>query len=303
MVRIHCRMIAVALCCTMASCSDGTPDESAGDSQPIAESLTAANPSSAELSENPVDASPMIDGLWSGTWGGGSPNTRGIVFQPVISQLFIEGDHVELSNFHQWRKLDGTVRFDNSSRKMLLITTTTERDPTTPKVISFAYDIQGDRLTLTGLDGHAVSFTRIRAAQLPQANVQVEFVEAAGITDTGDLLVNTFTQLRAGRTGSTYFRPTRRSLKTNQATVRLLEESGWKNVAVAEAGKRIRKSMPVVIAYRDDERPSPVQSSELWVETGPPPPDSEAVWHTLSSILRPGTLVFVLSSRENVPQP
>jgi len=303
MVRIHWHMIAVALCCTMAACSDGTPDESAGDSQTIAESSTAANPSPTALSENSVDASPTIDGLWSGTWGGGSPNTRGIVFQPVISQLFIEGDHVELSNFHEWRKLDGTVRFDNSSRKMLLITTTTERDQTTPKVISFAYDIQGDRLTLTALDGHAVSFTRVHAAQLPQANVQVEFVEAAGITDTGDLLVNTFTQLRAGRTGSTYFRPTRRSLKTNQATVRLLEESGWKNVAVAEAGKRIRKSMPVVVAYRDDDRQSPVQSSELWAETGPPSPDSEAVWHTLSSILRPGTLVFVLSSRENVPQP
>ena len=308
MVRIHWQMIAVIFCCSMTSCTDGGPDESTNHPPPISDTTPGTTkPPSAVSPDKSVDESPLIDGLWSGTWGGGIPNTRGIVFQPVISQLLVEGDHVELDNFHHWRRLQGTVRFDKAGKKMVLTTSGTNADQSTPKVVSFAYDItyniQSVELTLSDDDGHAVSFQRLHTAQLPLADVQVELLEATGITKTGDLLVNAFTQLRAGPNGSVYYRPTKRSLKTSKATVRLLEESGWKDMSIAEAGRRIRKPMPVVIAYKDDDVPAPNRDNALWTETGSPQPDSEAVWHTLASTLRAGTLVFVLSSRENVPQP
>jgi len=63
------------------------------------------------------------------------------------------------------------------------------------------------------------------------------------------------------------------------------------------------RSTPVVVAYRHDDRPSPHQLHRLWKEMGAPSPDSAAVSRTFSRILRPGTLVFILSARENVPHP
>ena len=44
-------------------------------------------------------------------------------------------------------------------------------------------------------------------------------------------------------------------------------------------------------------------SSELLQDLGSPMPDSEAVRQTLSRLLRPGTLVFVLPASESIPQP
>jgi hypothetical protein len=85
--------------------------------------------------------------------------------------------------------------------------------------------------------------------------------------------------------------------------VRLVRESGWESVTVDEARKLIRKSTPVVVAYRDGDRASRNQNHTLWKESGSPLPDSEQVWRTFSRILRPGTLVFILSARENVARP
>jgi hypothetical protein len=36
---------------------------------------------------------------------------------------------------------------------------------------------------------------------------------------------------------------------------------------------------------------------------GAPAPDSDAVVQTFARLLKPGTLIFVLSARENVPVP
>jgi len=59
----------------------------------------------------------------------------------------------------------------------------------------------------------------------------------------------------------------------------------------------------VVVTYRHDDRPSPLQLYELWKDMGSPVPDSAAVSQTFARLLRPGTLVFILSARENVPEP
>jgi hypothetical protein len=267
-------MLAVAICLIGVSC----PDVAAQD---------------------PPSDSKVIEGLWSGSWGGGERD--GVVFQPVRAELVIQGDHVEMYGFRNASRLTGTVRLDAGARRMRI--TPTAGGLPAPKVIDYTYEIKGDLLTL--IDGDAVSTTlqKHRVVQSPLANAQVEFIAATGIDDSGDLLVTEFTVLRAGRSGATYFQPVDRSLKTNQATMLLVQEAGLKKVTVGEARGLIRKSAPVVVTYRRDDRPSPEQFHELWKDTGSPMPDNEVVWQTFARLLRPGTLVFVLSARENVPRP
>lgn len=134
-------------------------------------------------------------------------------------------------------------------------------------------------------------------------NAAIEFVAATEINDAGDLLVTEFTVLRAGRTGATYFQPANRSLKTAQATVLLVQDAGLKAVTLDEARRLIRVTTPVAVSYRQEDRPAPHQFHELWKDMGPSPPDSAAVRQTFARMLRPGTLVFILSARENVPLP
>ena len=101
------------------------------------------------------------------------------------------------------------------------------------------------------------------------------------------------------------FDPLDRKLKTRQATVFLVEEAGLKKITVDDARRRVGQPTPVVVACRDEERPAPagMQLYRLWTDVGSPMPDSEAVLRTFSRVLRPGTLVFILSARENVPVP
>lgn len=283
MIRRDLRIIAVALCLVGGLYSHATP----------------AHPASE--SKQPVTDSKAIEGLWSGAWGGGGRN--GVVFHPVLTELLIEGDHVELHGFRNVDRLTGTVRFDARAKQLQITPKADDAGQPAPKTINYTYEIKGDELTLIDSDEFPISLTRIRVARDPLGNAQVEFVAASGINDAGDLLVTAYAALRAGQTGTTYHRPENRSLKTKQATVHLVQESGSKKITVDEARGLIRESTPVVIAYRDDNRRRSHQFHKLWKETGSPMPDSEAVWRTFSRILRPGTLVFVLSARENVPQP
>ena len=277
MVRRNMRMLAVAVCLVGVACPDDvTAQDPAGDAK-------------------------AIEGLWSGSWGFGVAN--GVVFQPVLAELFIKGNHIELHGFRSVGNLTGTVRLDAGAKRMRITPTAPAGGQPAPKAIEYAYEIMGDRLTLTDGDKVPVVLQKHRVAENPLANARVELVTATGINDAGDLLVTEFTVLRAGRVGATYFQPENRSLKTKQATVFLVQEAGVKKVTIDEARRLIRESTPVVVSYRQDDRPSPHQFHELWKDMGPPPPDSEAARQIYSRILRPGTLVFVLSARENVPVP
>ncbi len=276
MVGSNPQMIAVALCLAGFLCAAAAFENLASDSKPI-------------------------EGLWYGSWGGGEAD--GVTCQPVIAELFISGDHVEVYGMRNVDRLSGTVRFDTSTRQMQITPAAGEDDQPRPKAIQYMYELKGDALTLIDSDKFSISFERVRVAQDPLGNAHVELVEATGINDAGDLLVTEFTVLQAGRAGVVYHRPENRSLKTRQATVRLVRESGWENVTVDEARKLICKSTPVVVAYRDDDRAPRHQNHTLWTETGSPLPDGEEVWRTFSRILRPGTLVFILSARENAAQP
>jgi hypothetical protein len=241
-----------------------------------------------------------IEGLWSGAWGGGGVN--GVIYQPVTAELFIKGNHVELQGFPKVDDVTGTVRFDARNRQVQ-ITPAAAAAGQRANVIVYTCEIKADELVLTDKDKFSISLHRHRVARNPPANAQVDLVAATGINDEGDLLVTEFRVLRAGRDGATYFQPVDRSLKTKQATVLLVHNSGCKEVTIDEARRLIRQPTPVAVAYRHDDLPSQHQLHQLWKESGPPVPDSEAVFRTYSRILRPGTLVFVLSASENVPVP
>jgi hypothetical protein len=245
--------------------------------------------------------SQAIEGLWLGSFGGGSRD--GVVFQPVIVELFIKGDQVELSHFRNVGNLAGTLRLETSARRMHITRADKSGGEPKPKAIEYVYELKGDNLKLIDSDKFPITLQRVRVAQKPLANAEVELVAATGINDAGDLLVTELTELRAGRAGATYFQPQKRSLKTKQATVLVVQEIGCKKIRLAEARKLIRESMPVAVTYRHDDRPAPDQLHLLWKVMGPPAPDSDVVAQTFARTLRPGTLVFILSARENVAMP
>jgi hypothetical protein len=219
-----------------------------------------------------------------------------------VAELFIKGDHVELNGVPNVGRLAGTVRLDAGAKRMRITPTDAGGTGAAPKAIEYAYEIKGDKLTLIDGDTVPISLERRRVTENPLADVRLDFFAASAINDAGDLLVTEFTALRAGRVGATYFQPASRSLKTKGASVLLVQETGLKKVTVAEARRLVRDPTLVAVSYRQDD-PSPHHLHELWTDMGPASPDSEAVGKTFARMLRQGTMIFILSARENVPVP
>jgi hypothetical protein len=92
-------------------------------------------------------------------------------------------------------------------------------------------------------------------------------------------------------------------MPTREAAVFLIEASGLKRIAIEEARRLLGEPTPVAIAYRNDRGLPPPPSRELWRMMGAPAPDGDAVARTFARVLRPGTLVFILSGRPSGPQP
>jgi hypothetical protein len=260
------------------------------------------------LSQNPASQSKpalvdlkSIQGLWSGSWGGGGDGR--VVMQPVIAELLIDGEQVEVNGFPDVNSLAGKVSLRTDTKRIQITPATKAEGEPTPKTVQYAYQLDGNRLILTDSRGVSIALERVLTVQDPVGNAQVEVVAAKGIDEAGNLLVTEFTVLRGRRADATYYRPEARVLKTKQSTILLIQEADWKEITIAEARARIREATPVAVIYRDQDQPSLRQTHALWQEAGPPVPDSIAVGRTLSKILRPGTLVFVLSARENAPQP
>lgn len=241
-----------------------------------------------------------FEGLWYGSWGGGDVN--GVVFQPVVAELFIQADHAELSGFPNANTISGTIQVD-ARAKRVQITPATKTDGQELEAVKYAYRLKDGNLTLIDAGHISVTLEKYVVVQDPLANAAVEFVAATGINDAGDLLVTEFTMLRAGRAGTAYFRPSSRPLTTRQAAVFLVKDAGMKEVTIAEARGLIRGATPVVVAYRHDNDLLRRGHHRLWSDVGKPIPDSELVLRTYSRVLRPGTLVFILSARENTVVP
>jgi hypothetical protein len=242
-----------------------------------------------------------IEGLWHGSWGGGE--VQGTVYQPVLAELWIRGDQVELVGFRGAPPLIGTATIDESARRLRITPKAERNGPPAPKALDYTYELKADQLDLIGDDSFAITLHRRPVVESPLADVQVEFVAADGIDDAGNLQVTRFGELRAGSAGTILHEPRHESLKTEDAVVFLARERDLKKIRIEKARGLIRERTPVVVAYRRDDRQPLPRQHELWSDEGPAAPDGEAVSRTVARMVRPGTLIFVLSARKNVVEP
>jgi hypothetical protein len=253
--------------------------------------------------EEPVAVAEAAQGLWSGTWGQ-AVDASGAVHQPVIAELFVKGRQIELQGFPQTGRngLTGIVSFDAKAKRMQ-ITPTGEADGRPATRVVYRYEIEGDAISLTDNENRTIVLRRHRVLQEAAANIQIELVEATGVNAEGDLLVREFSVLEVGRSRANFYEPTSRLRKTRGASLLQVQEDGCQTVTIDQVRRRIRKPTLVAIAYRHDDRRQRPRTYRLWNQVGPPAPDSQAAQRTLSRVLQPGTLVFVLPARESIPQP
>lgn len=263
------QMLIVTLCLVCVLCFDSRADTS--------------------TTEN----SNVLDGLWSGSWGH-LTDRDGTVHQPVKAELFIQGDHVEWSGFPGMESLTGTIRIDAGTKK-IRVTPAVEAGSQPKEVIVYEYKIKGNALELIDGSKRTIDFTPTRSN--PLAGVSVEILAAIGTNDAGELLVTDFEVHRASRSGEATLAFARRPLNMKQGTMFLMQEGGLKKVDMDEVRRLIHGTTTVVVAYRPDDRPS-LPLRERWQET-----DSQAVARTISRVLRPDTLVFVVPQSAKVPPP
>lgn len=141
------RTFMAAACLALVSCSNDTEpvNQAADRSVPVAES---------ESSD--ADAT-ILEGHWTGSWGGGADGD--VIFQPVIAELIIEGDHVELSGFPDAADVTGTIHVDADARRIVITESGNQ-------VLEYAYEVNGDQLTLTAAEGREISFLKRREVQV-----------------------------------------------------------------------------------------------------------------------------------------
>jgi len=290
MTRNSVRLMTMVACLSCSSCSD----EPLQDAAPLKSAPAVVAAVQDETKPNP------LDGLWHGSWGYGERD--GVVFQPVIAEMVILGDSVELHGFRNIGALVGTVRFDADAGKLHVTPQQSQPGETPPATIEFACRLDGDNLTLTDSENVPTSLTRRRTEDRPLADVQVEFVLATGIDEAGSLTVTKYSTVRVGQASKVAYEPQPRSLNVKNRPILLIMGSGLRKVTLEEARVVTSRPVPVAIAWSDDE-PVPGQTYQLWKYAGAPRPDGQAAEQTLTRLLRPGTLVFVLPARDQVPLP
>lgn len=291
MTRRRSLLLAAITWLYAASCStDPGPPEPVSDLNASARDAPSIIPSSSRL-----------EGFWFGSWGGGAGDA--IVMQPVVAELLIDGDHVEMAGFPGVSRLRGTLRNDADARRISILPAVEAGGPSQPRAVEFVYQLQADSLTLTGSDGNSIALQRRRTARHALANIQLEFVAASGINRAGDLLVTEFSVLQAGQGGAPWYEPRERTLNAQRATILLVQDSALKEISIDEARDLLPDLQPVVIAFRKGDSPPVERQFQLLSSAGPVEPDDHAARQVLSHVLRPGTLVFILSPDDNVPLP
>lgn len=242
-----------------------------------------------------------LEGLWAGPWGlhvGPGKAVR----QPVMAELVIAGDRVELLSFPDAPRLAGALRLDARAGRITIVPAARAGEPP-PREVVFGYALRGDRLTLTDAAKRSVDFTRHGRARDVLAGAAVQFVLAAGLTDAGDLVLAEFSRVRAGPGGDAFYTPSERKLRTGEGAIFLVEDAGLTKLSLDEARRRLRSPAPVALAFREPDRPGYSTPYRLWPDARSPAPDSPAVARTLARTLRPGTLLFILPAGEKDPVP
>jgi hypothetical protein len=257
------------------------------------------------LADDPVPANTpsgraSIEGLWQGFWGGGEAD--GVIRLPAMAELFIEGDRVEARGLPNIGSLIGRIRADDTIKTIRMTPKANAPDQPAPKPLDFTYQIKDDRLTLVDAEKRPISFARRSITRDALANTELEIVTANGIDDAGNLLVTEFTVLKRDEAEGFYFNPHDGKRPIKDVNVLLVQRDGLKKISVNQARAVIHDPMPVAITYRPHEPPLPPElgGGELFKDFGRAQPDSDAVLKTLSRVLRPGTLVFVLSAPRRI---
>ncbi|MDB5348672.1 MAG: hypothetical protein JWP89_7049 [Schlesneria sp.] len=241
----------------------------------------------------------QFEGVWSGSWGGGESN--GTVFQPVLAEMLIRGDKIELSGFRAADRLWGLVKIDPATKTIKVTSARTGASPS--KVIEYKYEATPKSLTLTDSDNVSILLQKRQLDLNPLADVRLELVAADGINDEGHLQITEYSALKFGRTDATFYEPMIRAFKTSEASIFLCEENGLKKITIDEARKQHQPASPVAIAYRSDLDSASKESREFQTRLGSPQPDSDAALKMLGRTLRVGTLVFVFPARLAIPEP
>ncbi|MBS0205348.1 MAG: hypothetical protein JSS49_20785 [Planctomycetes bacterium] len=249
--------------------------------------------------QKPLVDVPSLDGLWSGSWGGGQRD--GVVFQPVLAEMAVQGELVELRHFRNADRGRGRFQLDQAARRIRISLEAENKSP--PRIVEFQYQWNGDKLTLTDNDQVPVVLSRQPAQKNAHANVAVQLVIANAIKETGDLSITEFSVLQSKGVAVTVHQPVTRSLSTKDSVILQLQETGVKKITLDEARGLLSAATPVVITYRNARNTGAYQSHELWTNLGLALPDSEAALRTYARLLRPGTLIFVLPEEASVPVP
>jgi hypothetical protein len=250
------------------------------------------------MGAEPAANAPTLEGLWSGAWG--QSEREGAIFQPVIAEMVVAGDQIELAGFPQFGTLAGSVRIDAAAKRLRIAPAGKEN----AAVVELAYELKGNSLTLTVADKLPVSLTRASVAD-PLANAQVELIEASGVNEAGNLVLTGVTVLQAGRPGTTFYQANPETRPLQDAKVLLVEAAAVKEIKLEEVRKLFRGPTPIVLVYRPEDRVLPFGGGKtgLWKAKGAAQPESAAVRKTFGKLLRPGTLIFVLPTAASLPLP
>jgi len=248
-----------------------------------------------------VSAANELQGVWSGSWGGGDSGD-GTVMQPVIAELLLVGDQVEMSGFRTAGVVRGTARLDATGKK-IHVTPAPDSSGAAPAPLTFGYERAGNSLTLTDQDGFPISVERQEMTRTPHANQTIELVSATAINEAGELVVTEFIEHRMGSIRAAFFSPQSRNLKLDRATILIVDDATTRRLTLDEARPLLKPETMVALAFPSADRITFDPPSSLVREMGPPPPDTEAAAQTFARTLRPGTLLFVLPAEEAVPQP
>ena len=246
-----------------------------------------------------------LHGLWRGSWGRSGREDDGVVYMGSVGELYIGSGRAASKGLPIPDGTGAIVLHSDGKRRWARFTySVKEKGKPQQKPVDFSCEIRGDELTITiGDEGGSFSLTRVTVKETPFADINVDFEMARGVDGEGNLLATKFSAIRVGDRGPelpsrvSFARPLR------NAHIYRVEENGAKKTTVEEVRRLLREPAPVVIASRSARNGTPMVDWRLSKKLGTLHPDSEAGLKTLTRLLKPGTLVFVVPEAERVPIP
>ncbi len=251
-----------------------------------------------ELPNQSADDLKALQGLWKRSWGRSGREDDGVFYMGSVGELYIGSGRAASKGIPI---LDGTgavvLHSSGKHRRARFTYFLEEKGKPKKKPVDFSYEIEGDKLTITiGDEGGGFSLTRVTVEETPFADINASFEMARGVDREGNLLLTTYSAMRIGDDGPELPAPSSLVRPLKNAHIYRVEENDAKKITVEEARGFLREPTPVVIAGRSARNGH--VSSLLSKRFRTLQPDSEAGLKTLTHLLKPGTLVFVIPDAE-----